>query len=75
MVVDLSRQVRVIFSRRFQHDFRAVGEIMLGQIDLSEGSFSDQLSERIVSDMPKVFGGKLSATVRPYATLRLFDSL
>ena len=59
MMVDLSREIRIVLLRRLEHDFGAIGEFMGSEIDLAEAAFAYEPAESIVADCMEVFGGEL----------------
>lgn len=60
VVVDLTGQVRVALVRRLEHDLGAIGELVVGQVYLSERSFSYQTAQSVVSDRPEIFARELA---------------
>lgn len=54
MMVDLAGEVRVALVRGFEDDLRAIGELVGGEVDLSEGALSDQAAEGVVADRSEI---------------------
>ena len=59
MVVDLSRKVRVVLLRRFEHHLGAIGELVRGKVDLAKAAFADESAEGVIADCRKVGRGEL----------------
>jgi hypothetical protein len=60
MVVDFSGQVGIVLFRALQHHFRAVRQLVRGQVDFAEAAFSDEAAEGIVADGVQFGGGEFA---------------
>lgn len=75
MMMYLPCQIRIIFSCRFEDDFRSVGELVGCEINLAEGAFSDQAADIVVSHGAEIggteFGEELLVGVNKFGALAL----
>lgn len=62
--MDLSCEVLILFTRRFEDDFRIGEEVMAREIDFPERAFANEFPEGVVTDVSEVFGGEFSAPIR-----------
>jgi len=58
VVMDLSREIRVAFVCGLENDLGSIGELVSGQVDFAERSFSNETAESIVADRAEVFVGE-----------------
>lgn len=58
-MVDLARQVCIVFLRALEHDLGAIGELVRRKIDLAEAAFPDKSPERVIADRVEFGGGEL----------------
>lgn len=54
VVVDLARQIRIVLLGALEDDLGAIGELVLGEVDLAETPLADQAPERVVADTVEV---------------------
>jgi hypothetical protein len=61
VVVDLARQVGVVFARRLEHHARPIAQLVRRQVDLAEAALADELAQRIVAHCLQVCSCKFTA--------------
>lgn len=50
MVVNLTREIGILFLRALEHNLGAVGEFVRPEVDLAEAALADEAAESIITD-------------------------
>ena len=58
MVVDLAREIRIIFLRGLEHNLGAIGELVRGKVDLAKAAFANKPTECVIANCRKFGRGK-----------------